>query len=118
MKAVLLPGHAIGAYAGIRSTGCSVPADVSVAGFDDIVLGRLLDPALSTVRQPVWEMAEAAVKRLIARVGGEADPKPLRQQWSPEFIHRGSMAPPPGLAGAAASTRVSVDDSEEPMRNE
>ena len=106
--------YAIGAYAGIRSTGRSVPADVSVTGFDDILMSRLLEPALSTVRQPIWEMAEAAVNRLIARVEGKADPGPLRQQWSPEFIHRGSVAPPPGLAG----TRVSVHDSEEPMRNE
>jgi DNA-binding LacI/PurR family transcriptional regulator len=116
--------YAMGAYAGIRSTGRSVPADVSVTGFDDIVLGRLLDPALSTVRQPVWEMAGVAVKRLIARVEEEADPKPLRQQWSPEFIRRGSVAPPPGeapppkLVGTAAGTGVSVHDSEEPMRNE
>jgi DNA-binding LacI/PurR family transcriptional regulator len=106
--------YAIGAYAGIRSTGRSVPADVSVIGFDDIVLGRLLDPALSTVRQPIWAMAEVAVKRLIARVEEEAGPEPLRQQWPPELIRRESVAPPPGLAGAATSPGLSVHDSEEP----
>jgi DNA-binding LacI/PurR family transcriptional regulator len=109
--------YAIGAYAGIRSTGRSIPADVSVTGFDDIVLGRLLEPALSTVRQPVWEMAEVAVKRLIARVQEEVGPAPLRRQWSPEFIRRGSVAPPPRLAGVAAGTGVSVHDSVEPMGN-
>jgi DNA-binding LacI/PurR family transcriptional regulator len=110
--------YAIGAYAGIRSTGRSVPGDVSVTGFDDIVLSRLLDPALSTVRQPIWEMAGAAVKRLIARVEGAARPEPLRQQWSPEFISRGSVAPPPGPAGAGAGAGESVQQSEGAIRDE
>lgn len=108
--------YAIGAYAGIRSIGRSVPADVSVIGFDDIVLSRLVHPALSTVRQPVWQMAEVAINRLIARVKGEAGPEPLRQQWSPEFVRRESVAPPPGLAGAGSG--VSVNDSEEAKRDE
>jgi DNA-binding LacI/PurR family transcriptional regulator len=45
--------YAIGAYAGIRSTGRSVPAGISVTGFDDIGLSRLVEPAFSTVRQPI-----------------------------------------------------------------
>ncbi|HLH58541.1 MAG TPA: LacI family DNA-binding transcriptional regulator [Streptosporangiaceae bacterium] len=105
--------YAIGAYAGIRSTGRSVPTDVSVTGFDDIVLSRLLEPALSTVRQPIWEMARVAVDRLIARIEGAAAPEPLREQWSPELIIRGSVAPPPSPAGTAAGVRKSARNDEE-----
>lgn len=55
---------AAGAYEAIRELNLSVPNDVSVVGFDDDVLASVLAPALTTVRQPVEDMATAAVKML------------------------------------------------------
>jgi LacI family transcriptional regulator, galactose operon repressor len=45
--------------------GISVPAQLSVAGFDDVALARCVWPSLTTVRQPIKEMAELAVDVLI-----------------------------------------------------
>jgi LacI family transcriptional regulator len=49
---------ALGASAAIREAG---RPDIAVIGFDDIPIGGLVSPALSTVRQPLGEMAEAIV---------------------------------------------------------
>ena len=82
--------YAIGAYAGIRSVGLAVPNDVSVIGFDDIALTTLVDPPLSTIRQPVWEMAQAAVERLVACLADDAGDEPLRAEFAPELVMRQS----------------------------
>jgi LacI family transcriptional regulator len=49
--------------------GQRVPADLSVAGFDDSPLAREIAPRLTTIRQPLREMAEAAVSALVGLVG-------------------------------------------------
>ncbi len=51
--------------------GLSVPEDISVAGFDDNIYARLSRPMLTTVRQPVKEKGEEAVKLLVQRIKGE-----------------------------------------------
>ena len=63
---------AIGAYSGVNDCGLSIPADVSVAGFDDILFSRHLIPPLTTYRHPVEELSEKAVSTLIALIEGEA----------------------------------------------
>jgi DNA-binding LacI/PurR family transcriptional regulator len=59
---------AMGVSAGIRDMGLRVGDDVSVVGFDDIVLADLAAPPLTTVRQPLAEMATAAFDHLRARI--------------------------------------------------
>lgn len=56
---------AIGAMAAIRELGFSVPEDIAVAGFDDSYLARLGWPPLTTIRQPIADLAFEAV-RIIA----------------------------------------------------
>ena len=46
--------------------GIKIPDELSVAGFDDIVLARQVLPTLTTVKQPLAEMAEVAAKLLLA----------------------------------------------------
>ena len=53
--------------------GLDVPADLSVAGFDDKPLAQQIYPALTSIRQPVAVMAELATTRLIT--GGAIDSK-------------------------------------------
>jgi len=50
--------------------GIDVPGQLSVAGFDDITLARQVDPALTTIRQPLARMAERAADKLININGG------------------------------------------------
>jgi len=50
--------------------GIDVPGQLSVTGFDDITLARQVDPALTTIRQPLARMAERAAEMLINSNGG------------------------------------------------
>ena len=56
----------IGAKAGLRKLNLAIPEDVSLIGFDDIYLAEYMDPPLTTISQPVWEMGKEAVKALVA----------------------------------------------------
>jgi LacI family transcriptional regulator, repressor for deo operon, udp, cdd, tsx, nupC, and nupG len=61
---------ALGAVRAVRRKGLDVPADVSVIGFDDSTFMGVTDPPLTTMRQPVREMAAAAVSSLLAQLDG------------------------------------------------
>lgn len=50
------------------SMGLAVPADLSVVGFDDAPLARMVSPALTTIRQPFEEMGHAAIELLTERM--------------------------------------------------
>ena len=53
---------AIGALSGLRRRGVRVPADISVAGFDDIPMARDMVPSLTTVRVPMADMGARALE--------------------------------------------------------
>ncbi|AGZ38562.1 LacI family DNA-binding transcriptional regulator [Actinoplanes friuliensis] len=83
---------ALGAIRGVRKAGLDVPGDVSVVGFDDSTFMGVTDPPLTTMRQPVREMAAAAVSSLLAQLDG----RPLvgdEITFDPELIVRGTTAP-------------------------
>ncbi|MEM9426155.1 MAG: LacI family DNA-binding transcriptional regulator [Pseudomonadota bacterium] len=63
---------AAGAVRRARALGLSVPADLSITGFDDIGLAELVDPPLTTVRVPHRAMGQAAAERLLALVTGQS----------------------------------------------
>jgi LacI family transcriptional regulator len=83
---------AIGAIRALRDAGLQVPRDVSVIGFDDIQAAEFQNPGLTTVRQPLRKMGEAAAETLILRIN---DPKcsPKRTVVEPELVIRESTAP-------------------------
>ncbi|HEX2774902.1 MAG TPA: LacI family DNA-binding transcriptional regulator [Micromonosporaceae bacterium] len=85
---------AAGAMQAAREAGCRVPEDIAVVGFDDLPLAATTDPPLTSVRQPLREMGEAAARLLLAHFDGAALPQ------SPTvipttFTVRGSTMPPP-----------------------
>ncbi|HEY0641191.1 MAG TPA: LacI family DNA-binding transcriptional regulator [Pseudonocardiaceae bacterium] len=86
---------AIGACRGIRDAGLRVPDDVSVTGFDDILLAELYDPPLTTVRQPLTDMATHTFARLRARIERDPDLAPDPAPARPTLMVRASTAPPP-----------------------
>ena len=67
---------AFGAIAAIRDAGLGVPDDISVIGFDDVYAAAKFDPPLTTVRQPLQEVARVAVNMLLALVAGRAPASP------------------------------------------
>ena len=72
--------------------GLSVPQDLSVAGFDDIPLAAAVSPALTTIRQPVEELAEAAIGLLEQMIAGEDGATESVKILDFAFIKRGSTA--------------------------
>ncbi|CAN5488467.1 LacI family DNA-binding transcriptional regulator [soil metagenome] len=72
----------------VRKYGIRIPEDIAVIGHDDIEFSRLSTVELSSVRQPVAEMAERAVQLLL-----EGDPDhPTHDMFQPELIVRQSTA--------------------------
>jgi DNA-binding LacI/PurR family transcriptional regulator len=82
---------AIGLLSGLRQCEYAVPQQMSVMGIDDMFLDTYLSPALSTVRQPMREMATAAVERVLARMKQRDEPA-HELVFMPELVVRESTA--------------------------
>lgn len=82
---------AVGAINALRGHGLSVPADVSVTGFDDMDYALSSDPALTTVRQPRREIGRQAMQMLVDLLSGEPLTEP-RVTAGVDLIVRGSTA--------------------------
>ncbi|MFF3379294.1 LacI family DNA-binding transcriptional regulator [Streptomyces sp. NPDC002680] len=84
---------ALGVYRALAERKLRVPEDVSVVGFDDLPESRWVSPALTTVRQPLSEMAGAAVGLLVRLMAGDR-PEGTRTELSTRLVVRGSTAAP------------------------
>ncbi|HET9061409.1 MAG TPA: LacI family DNA-binding transcriptional regulator [Acidimicrobiales bacterium] len=87
---------ALGAIRAVQSRGLQVPDHVSVIGYDDSFLISFTEPPLTTVRQPVRAMGEAAVRALLDELKGVPIP-PNELLFHPELILRGSTGPGPAV---------------------
>ena len=76
-------------YRAAREAGLSIPRDISVAGFDDAVYSALLETPLTTMRQPVGELASAACRAALGLIRGESVPASF--SLPAELIVRGSV---------------------------
>lgn len=83
---------ALGAYRALGERGLRVPDDVSIIGFDDRPESHWVSPRLTTIRQPVDEMALAAVELLGKRMRGAA-PRSRRIELATILLERDSTAP-------------------------
>ncbi|MFD7921028.1 LacI family DNA-binding transcriptional regulator [Streptomyces sp. NPDC059740] len=95
---------AIGVIQRLRERGADVPGDVAVTGFDDIPMARLTVPALTTVRQPVRELAAEAAALLDRQLSGQAGGARRSVRLTPELVVRASTVHPP-VADAALPTQ-------------
>jgi LacI family transcriptional regulator len=80
---------AIGGLAVLRSRKLRIPGDVAVTGFDDIASARHVRPTLTTVRQPMRDLGETAVRTLLARLGDRDAPR-QRVMLPTELVVRAS----------------------------
>jgi DNA-binding LacI/PurR family transcriptional regulator len=80
---------ALGAVRAARRVGLEVPSDFSVVGYDDSALIAFTDPPLTTVRQSVQAMSEAAVRALLDEIAGEPAQR-AEYIFRPELVVRGS----------------------------
>jgi DNA-binding LacI/PurR family transcriptional regulator len=82
---------ALGAVHAACRLGLAVPADVSIAGFDDLPMAEYSNPPLTTVRQPIAEMAAVAVGAATEETREKAET--VVQTLEPQLIIRGSTGP-------------------------
>ncbi len=87
--------QALGSIRAARRLGLAVPRDVSVIGFDDSAFMTCTDPPLTTVRQPIEAMGQAAVELLVNQIGGVGVAVD-ELLFEPELVVRGSTGPAPG----------------------
>ncbi|MDF6042614.1 LacI family transcriptional regulator [Streptomyces sp. JH14] len=67
---------AAGARQVLREAGRRIPDDVALVGFDDSAVARHMDPALTSVRQPIEEMGRAMTRLLLQEIAGENEERP------------------------------------------
>jgi LacI family transcriptional regulator len=92
---------ALGVIGQLHAEGISVPNDVMVTGFDDIVFADLCDPPLTTVHQPRRRLADAAVSALVGRINGSRSGGPTRTELPPHLVVRRSSLRPPRVVAAS-----------------
>jgi LacI family transcriptional regulator, repressor for deo operon, udp, cdd, tsx, nupC, and nupG len=92
---------ALGVVRAAHQRRLAVPHDLSVIGYDDSPLIAFTDPPLTTVRQPVSAMADAAISALLTMIGGGATPR-SELVFHPELIVRNSTGASPDMRLHAA----------------
>jgi LacI family transcriptional regulator len=83
---------AAGLIAAAHKSGLSVPEELSIAGFDDSVIATVVWPQLTTVRQPIKEMAAAAVNMVTKQCRGQTKDDATARKLPIELIMRESTA--------------------------
>jgi DNA-binding LacI/PurR family transcriptional regulator len=101
---------ALGAIRAARRQGLTVPADLSVVGYDDSAFMNYTDPPLTTLRQPIEAMSRAAVTLLANQING-TNPTPKELLHEPELVVRHSTAPhhPTALSASPGLRAVRAD---------
>ncbi|PZM92657.1 MAG: LacI family transcriptional regulator, partial [Actinobacteria bacterium] len=86
--------QALGVLRAAHQLGLTVPRDLSVVGYDDLSLASWITPTLTTVNQPLREMASTATRMLLDLANG-VQPASRRVDLVTELVVRESTAPPP-----------------------
>lgn len=80
---------AVGALEAIHKRRLKIPGDIALIGFDDLPWAEALDPPLTVVRQPAYEVGCAAVELLLKRLGDPKRPE-THLKLLPKLVLRGS----------------------------
>jgi DNA-binding LacI/PurR family transcriptional regulator len=83
--------QAAGLYEAARERDIRIPSELSVIGFDDTVLSRHLAPALTTIHQPLAQMAAEAVRIVLDSGAGASTPQ--RLELPTHLVERSSAIP-------------------------
>jgi LacI family transcriptional regulator len=85
--------QAVGVLRAARRLGLDVPGELSVIGYDNLPVAAWLDPGLTTVNQPLQDMAGTATRMLLELARG-TEPATSRVDLVTELVVRESTAPP------------------------
>jgi LacI family transcriptional regulator len=80
---------AYGVYKTVHSKGLKIPEDISVVGFDDIQFSQILEPQLTTINQPTYDMGVTATQILLKLIQGKTVRKKM-VNFKPKLIVRKS----------------------------
>ena len=83
---------AAGALSVLSDNGIEVPQDISLIGFDDVLIARYLRPRLTTVRYPVAAMATQAAELAVALSHGDEVLPETTNMFSPTLVRRHSVS--------------------------
>ncbi|UGQ10694.1 LacI family transcriptional regulator [Yinghuangia sp. ASG 101] len=86
---------AAGAYKAARTRGLRIPEDISVTGFDDLLIATVVEPELTTVRLPAHRIGATGMSALLDLLDGH---RPDDASLAGELVVRASTAPPPPAA--------------------
>lgn len=81
--------------AGLKQLGLRVPEDVSVVGFDDSPWDPLLEPALTTVATPPYQLGKLAAHLLCEAIENGTHLQRSERRLKPHLVIRASAGPPP-----------------------
>jgi LacI family transcriptional regulator len=84
---------AVGAIDALRASGLRCPEDISVVGYNDAPLIDHIDPPLTTIRLPTFELGRHAAQLAFSALDGE-QPRRARVMLGPEFVERKSTCAP------------------------
>jgi LacI family transcriptional regulator len=97
------------AWLELRRRGLAVPRDVSLVSFDDLAWMRMVEPGLTAVAQPTYDMGRRAAELLLGRIAEREAAAPskrgtgrrrVQETLEPTLVLRGSTAAPAGPTGA------------------
>lgn len=77
----------------LADLGMTVPRDLSLVAFDDVQWMAMVDPPLTTVRQPAADMARSAAELMLRRLREDGEGPPSTVVFRTELLERGSVAP-------------------------
>ena len=108
---------AIGAMNALEEAGLSIPADVSLVGYDNTSLAALRHIELTSIHQPGADMGRSAVDRLSERIGGERT-TPRHDVVAPSLVVRSTTGPPRDNRKDLLDSVKPIHSSHHPSNNE
>ncbi len=79
---------AMGSMKALKEKGIRIPEDVKVIGFDDLDTTEMIDPPLTTMSQPTYEMGAKAMERLVKIINSKKRLKPLVEELEAQLVIR------------------------------
>jgi len=86
--------QALGVYEAARRRGLRIPQDLSVVGFDDLPMSGWVSPPMTTVVQPLAQMAAMATRTLVAMLDGDLEAASTRLELTTSLVVRASTSAP------------------------
>jgi LacI family transcriptional regulator len=97
---------AFGSIRALREAGLAVPGDMSIVVFDDLPAGWVLDPFMTVVSQPAYEIGRQAAELMLERLAGHSPAEPRTIVLPSELIIRRSTAPPSNEPASEVLTQL------------